>query len=189
MQGKKLPCAKGFEFWMIDVSRPTVGARLVIVVFNCGLPETILIRLLPRWEVHCGIHNIPRTMSRLSICSPNVFSVGADASSSVWGLTTAGTLNSGVPYFLSPSRRESAASSHPSCIILSSFICFYRNVSMRCCPILVIVPITQPGLSSSLSWPCSVSSSSSSSTSSPWLEHARSLRQSPIATIICWNVI
>ena len=59
---------------------------------------------------------------------------------------------------------------------------------MRCCTGLVIVPITQPGSSSSLSLSYSVSSSSSSSPSSPWSELARSLRLSPIATSISSNV-
>ena len=59
---------------------------------------------------------------------------------------------------------------------------------MRCCTVLVIVPITQPGLSSSLSLPSSVSSSSSSSPSSPSSELARSLRLSPIAMSISSNV-
>jgi len=55
---------------------------------------------------------------------------------------------------------------------------------MRCFTVIVIVPITQEGSSSLLSLPCSVSSSSSSSPSSPSLEHARSLRLSPIPTSI-----
>jgi hypothetical protein len=54
--------------------------------------------------------------------------------------------------------------------------------------LLVIVPITQPGSSSSLTLPCSISSSSSCSPSSPSSELARSLRLSQIPTNISSNV-
>jgi len=76
-----------------------------------------------------------------------------------------------------------ASVSHASCI------CW--NHSMHCGTILDIVPITQPGSSSSLTLPCSVSSSSSasSSPSSSLLEHAISLRLTPIAYNISLNVL
>jgi len=67
-------------------------------------------------------------------------------------------------------------------------MCFCRNLSMRCCTVLVIVPITQPCSSSSLSLPCSVSSSSSSSPSSPSSELGRPLRLSAIANSSSWNI-
>jgi len=62
---------------------------------------------------------------------------------------------------------------------------------MRCCTVLEIVPIPQPGSSSSLSLPSSrlSSSSSSSSPSSPSSELTRSLGLSPIAFNISSNVV
>jgi len=58
---------------------------------------------------------------------------------------------------------------------------------MRRCTVVVIVPITQLGSSSSLSWHCSVYLLSPSFPSSPSLKLARSLRLSPIITIIFWK--
>jgi len=71
---------------------------------------------------------------------------------------------------------------------LLSFICFCQNLSVHRFTILLIVPITQPGSSSSLSLPHSVSLSYSSFPSSPSSELARSLRLSPIVTSISSNV-
>jgi len=59
---------------------------------------------------------------------------------------------------------------------------------MGCSTVEVIVPITQPGSSSSLSLPCTVPASSSSSPFSPLSEPAKSVRQFPITTSIASNV-
>ena len=165
-----------------------VGARPAIPLSDCRFPEPCLIWLLPGWGVHCGICNIPRTISRHSISSSHAVGAGAAVSSSIGGFTTAGTIDSVVPYILSLSRKYSAASPHPSCVDSSNFISFYRNLSMHCCTVLEIVPITRPGSSSWLRLPCSVSPSSSPSPSSPSLELARSLRLTMIATIISSNL-
>jgi len=44
-----------------------------------GFPEPTLIELLPGREVHCGIGDIPETISRVSNRSPNVVGEGAAA--------------------------------------------------------------------------------------------------------------
>jgi len=149
--------------------------------------QTSLIWLILGRDVPCGIRDIPGTMWRPSRSSSIVVGTGVAASSSVCYWMTARTLNADLPYFLCHSRKWSAAYTHPGWVNSSSFICFRRNLSRRCCTIFAIVPITQPGSSSSLSWHSSVSSSSSSSPSSPSSELARSLRLPPIATIISWN--
>ena len=75
---------------------------------------------------------------------------------------------------------------YPGGVTLSSSSFFCRKLSRRCCTVLEIVSITQPGSSSSPSLPCCVSSSSSPSSSSS--ELARSLRRSQIACNISSNV-
>jgi len=140
--------SSGFAFSKGYISRSAPGSRPDMLVFDCGFIEPSLIWLLPGREVPCGICDIPETILRHFMSCPNVVSAGAAASSPVCGWTTARTINSDVPYLLSISWKMSAASSHPDCVNSSSFICFCRNLSMRCCTILVIVPITQPGSSS-----------------------------------------
>jgi hypothetical protein len=44
-----------------------------------GFPQPTLILLLPGREVHCGIGDIPRTISIVSNSSPNVVREGAAA--------------------------------------------------------------------------------------------------------------
>jgi len=109
----------------------------------------------------------------------------------VWGWTTARTFNSVVEYIISLRGRYLAISPHHGCVNLSSLICVSWNLSMRCYTIVEIVPITQPGLSSSLSLPSSVllSASSSSSKSSPSSEVARLLWFSLIVFDIATNVV
>jgi len=107
----------------------------------------------------------------------------------VWGFTMAGTIISAVPYCMSVSRKLSDVSPHPGFVSPSNLICYFRKLSMWCWTVLEIVPITQPGSSSSLSLPSSVSSSTSSSApSSTSLQLPRSLRLSPIAFNISLNV-
>jgi len=143
-----------------------------------GLSEPSLIWLLPCRDVTCGIGDCLGTIWRTGISSPDVGGDCVAAVVSVWGITTAGTFSSVILYFISLSRQYSAASPHPGFLSSSSLICFCRKLSMWCRTVLENVPITQPGSSSSLSLPRSVSSlsSSSSSPSSSSSELARFLR-------------
>ena len=109
-------------------------------LFDCSLPEPSLILQLPGREVPRGICNILGIIFRDSISSSNVMGMGFAASSPEWGLTTAGTLYSVVPYFLCPSWKWSAASPHPGCVNASSFICFGQNLSMYCCTVSRVCP-------------------------------------------------
>jgi len=88
---------------------------------------------------------------------------GVAADVSIWGLISTGTFNSAVPYFICLSPKLLAASPQPGGLNSSSLICFCHKLCIQCCTVLEIVPITLPGLSSSLSLPCTVSCSSSSS--------------------------
>jgi len=187
MQEWKHTSSTDFRFKISNESGSGSGTRLSSFVLNCGFPEPSLIWPHGGRDVRCGISDIPGTMSRHSISSPHVDNTEAAASSSKWSLTIAGTLHSDVPYHISLSRMQSTASFHPGCVTSSIFICFYWNLSTRCCTVLVIVRITQPGCSSSLSWPCSAYSSTSSCLSSPSLDLAMSLILSPIATTMYWN--
>jgi len=189
IQGYKLSGSTGHAFWIGDESGVAEAPRSALPVSNSGFAEPNLIWLLPARDVPCGIRDIPGTILRDSMSSPNVVRAGAAASSSVCGLMTAGTFNSDGLYLWSCSLKPFAASSHHSCVNSSGCICIFRNISLRCYTVLEIVPISQPGLSSSLSLPCSVSWWSSSSPSSPSLKLAISLRLSPIATIIPWNIV
>jgi len=110
---------------------------------------------------------------------------------SVWGFTTAKISNLAIRYFIRVSGKYSATSPHSGCVSSSSIICFCRKHFMQCCNILEIVPITQPGLSSSLSLPRSGFSATSSScfTSSLVPGHACSLRLSQIAINISAKVL
>jgi len=157
----------------------------------CGLSEPSLIWLLPGREVTAGICHCLRTISSVCMCSPNVVKGDVAEVVSIRGLTTTGTINSAVPYFISLSRKKLAASPHPGCVTLSIVICFCQQLSMRCCTVLEIVPITHSGSSSWLSLPSSVSSSSLSSSSPfcPSSELARSLRLPPLAFNISWNIV
>jgi len=176
-----LTTSTDFTLSMSNELGSAAGARPGILVYNCGVLELNLLWLLPGQEVSYGICDILGTLSRYSICSPNVVCAGAFEWSSNDSWTTAGTLHSVVLYFLSLSQNQSAASSHPCCGNSSSFICFCRNLIIHCCTLLVIGPITMLVSSSLLSCPCSVSESSLSSRSSPSSELARSLRLSMIA--------
>jgi len=101
---------------------------------------------------------------------------GVAAFMSLRGFITAGTVNLAVPYFISLSQNLLAASPHLDCVILSCLISFRRTLSTQRCPLLEIVPITQPGSSSLLSLPSSMFySSSSPSRSSSSSDLARSL--------------
>jgi len=154
-----------------------------------GFPQPSLKWLHPRREVRCGCCNIAGTISRASRLSPHFAGAGAAAISSVCVLTTAGTLNSVVPYFWSFSRMKSAPSPNPGCVNSSCLIHICRNHSMCCYTVLEIVRITQPGSSSSLTLPNSVSWLSESSISSSSFKLARLLRLSPILFNSSWIVL
>jgi len=123
-----------------------------------GLLEPNLIWLLPGRDVTCGICDFLGTLARVSIGYLHVISEDEATSSSVRSWTTAGNFNLDVLYFLSLRLTGSAATPQPCCVKLSSFICFGETHFIVCCTIMEIVPINQPGSSSSLSLPSSGSS-------------------------------
>jgi len=84
-----------------DESGSAAGSRSGMLVFDCSFAQPTLIWLLPGREVPCGICDIPRTMSRHSIHSPNAVGAGDAVSSSVCSSMTAETLNPDVLYTLS----------------------------------------------------------------------------------------
>jgi len=188
MQSSMITRSTGCACSKDDESDSAAGWKLGLLMFDCGFTEPSSLWQLPRWEVPWGSYDIPGTMSRRSIRSRNVVGVGPAVSSSVCGWMTDRTHNSNVPYFLSPLWQWSAASSHSSCVNSSSVVCFCQNLSKHCGTVLVIVPIPQLGMSSSLNLPCSVSSLSWSSPCSASSELTRSLKLSPITNIISSNV-
>jgi len=105
MQGWMLTSSTGCAFWVSHASISAVCARPDLVFFDRGITEPSRIWLPPHWEVPRGIRDIPGTMSRHSISSPNVVGAGAAASRCVHSSTTAGTLKSDLPYFVSLSWR------------------------------------------------------------------------------------
>jgi len=123
--GEKLTGWWGFGFSKCDLSHSAAGSRPDMLTFDCGFIDPSLIWLRLGREVPCGIGDIPGTISRHSIWSPNIVGLGAKASFSVSGWTTARTINSDVPYFLSPSQRKWAASSHPGCVNSSIRIMYF----------------------------------------------------------------
>ena len=129
-------------------------------------------------------------MTRVSISSPNFVCDGVAAVMSVGGLTTAGTINLAVRYFKSPQQMSSAPSHYHGCVNSSNVHCVSPELSVPWYPDLDIRPITQLGLSSSLSMPRPVSSSSSSSSfpSTSSSELARLFRLAPIAWNISWDI-
>jgi len=100
-QGYQLTGWIGFAFSKGDVLHSPAGSTPGMLAFDCSFIEPSLIWLLPGQDFPHGICEIPGTMSRHSITSPNVVGAGAAASSSVWGRTPAGTLYLDVPYCLS----------------------------------------------------------------------------------------
>jgi len=125
MQGNRLTGWIGFAFLIGDESGSASGGSDGICLFDCAVPDPNLIRLLPGQEVHCGIRDISGIISRDYIRSPNVAGESVAASLSVCGLTTAGTFNSVVWYFISIWWKMSAASPHPGCVNSSNFICVW----------------------------------------------------------------
>ena len=176
---------------LCDESGTASGMRDTMWLSAWGFSEPSLNWLLPERDVNGGIWDCPGTISRTCISSQNVVGDGVAAVVCIWGFTTAKTLNSVVLYFICPSWKRSAASPQHACISSSSLFCFCWKLSIQSFTVLKIVPITQPGSSSSLSLPSSVSSSSSSSSfpSSSSSELARLLKLSPIAFNISSSVI
>ena len=127
--------------------------------FCCrGLLESSLMWLHPNREFPCGICDCLGSISSDCLSSPNVLSNGLVAVMSVWNLSSAATINLAIPYLISPWQMLSAASPHPGCVILSSLICICSKLSMCCCIVLKILPITQLDLTSLLGLRSSVSS-------------------------------
>jgi len=138
----------------------TAGARLDILQLDYSFPKPSLICLLSRREVPSSICDNPGSTSWNFINSPIVIGAGAAASSAIYSWRMASTSHLDWMYFFSLLQKELVTSSHLRGVNSSSLICIWRNLTMYCCTVLVIVPITLPGSSSSLSWPCSISSSS-----------------------------
>jgi len=82
MQGYNLTSPTGFAFRMSGGSGSMAGTGQGEAVFDCGFPQPGLIRLLPGGEVPCCNCDMPGTMSKHSISSPNVVGAVATASSS-----------------------------------------------------------------------------------------------------------
>jgi len=179
----------GFAVWIGDESGSAIGRRHAMPLFYCAFSAPSLMWLLPGREVPCSICNIPGMLTSVSITAPNDVGASQAAISTFRGLKTAGTHNSVVSWSFSPSQKWSAVSPHPGCVTLSSFNCLYKHLSMHCCTVLAIVPITQLGSSFLLNLPSSVTSSASSSSTS-WLSKlARLLRLTLITTTISWNIV
>jgi len=173
----------GFASWIWIELDITSGERTGMNLCLCGSSEPSLIWPLSGWEVTASICDCLRMISRVCLCSLNVVAEDVSAVKSIWSLTTTGTFNLAVPYFPSLSGKSLAASPHPRWVNWSSLNNLCQKLAMRWCTVLEIVPITQPGSSSSLSVPSSVFSSSCSisSPSCSSLELASSLRLCLIA--------
>jgi len=191
MLGWRLMGSTGFEVSIGDELCSASGGRDVMCLCAWGFRWPTHIWRLPGREVSRVIGDFPGTLSTVSIGSPNVLGTDEAALCSVCGWMTPGTINSVILHFVSLSRMQSAASPQPGCVNSSSFICFCLKCSIRCCTILEIMPISQPGLSSS----CSLRSArSSSSSTSSWQSAASSellrlLRLSPMACNISSNIV
>jgi len=135
----------GIKSFFGDKSGTALCRRDAICLCDCGVSEPCLIWLLPGWEVVCSICDCPETISRVCICSPNVVNISVAAVVSVWGRTTAGTINSAVLYIIAHSQKYLATYTHPGCNNLSCVICFCRKLSMCYHTSLEIVPSTQLG--------------------------------------------
>jgi len=105
LQGQKLTASTRFASWICMESVAVPGERTWMNVCDCGFSELSLIWLLSGRDVTAGISDCPRTISRVCICSPTLVGDAVAAVVSIWGLMTAGTINSTVPYFISLSRK------------------------------------------------------------------------------------
>jgi len=148
----------GFSVLISKISGGASCGRDAAHLWNCRFLEHSSRRLLHGQGVPCSICYFLEMISGGSIHSPNVVRAGGATPISVCGSTTAGTFILGVLYMLSLSRKEYGPSPQPSCGNSSRFICFSLKLYICCCPVLEHVPITQLGLSSSLSLTSSVSS-------------------------------
>jgi len=81
----ELTDSTGFAFSNVDESGSAAGSPLGMLDFDCGFTEQSLIGLHPGQEIPHGLCDIPGTMSRLPICSPNAVSGGDRVSSFVCG--------------------------------------------------------------------------------------------------------
>jgi len=101
MQGYKQMGLTGFNFLIGDKSVTATGGRDSMSMWECCFPEPSITRLLPYWDVPCSICHFPGMRSSVFKSSPNVVSAAPVAISSICGLTTAGTFNVAVQYFIS----------------------------------------------------------------------------------------
>jgi len=189
MQGYKLKGSTHFQFLFDDEMCTASCRRDAMCLDVWGLSQPCLIWLHPGWGVPCGICDCPGTLSWVCECSPIVVGGSVAPVVCVLGLRTARTLNWAVPYIIHLSQKWSATSPNPSCVNSSSLIWLCQILSLHCCTIVEIVPITKPSSSSSLRLLSSVSYWLSASYS-PYCsssELARSLRLYPIAYDISSN--
>jgi len=93
MQGYKLMGWTGFDFFIRDESGAAIGRADAIYLCVWGFLESCLIRLLPGWEVTCGMCDFLGSVSWVSIGW--LYVVGADdaAISSICSWMTPGTFN------------------------------------------------------------------------------------------------
>ena len=195
MHGWKQMGWMGFDCLICDGWGCPSGGTVGMCLWDCGFLEPSLISLLPGRQTRCHICDFLPTISWVSLSPWPPEVSGEDATVPVCGLMNTRTFNIAVLYIIAHTSDQSAASPHPGSVNSSSLICFCRKLSFRSCTVLKIMPITQPGSSSSPSLRRSLSSwsSSSSSPSSSWLELTRSLRRSLIAFNISsdavWDIL
>jgi len=97
----------GWNHWFIDKLGAASGGRDVMCPFVWGFGQPSLIWPLRNREGTCVICDFLGTLPWVSSGSPNVFGVDKTAPCSIWIWTTAGAINSVVPYFLVLSHRSS----------------------------------------------------------------------------------
>jgi len=102
MQGCTPLGSTGFDYFIGDISRTASGGWDLMHIRECDFPEPTLIWLLLCWDIPCCIRDFPGTISSVNMNCTNAL-CGAVPNLSVCGLTTAGTFNTAVQYFVSHS--------------------------------------------------------------------------------------
>jgi len=133
MQGLKLSRLSCCDCWIGDQSGIRAGGRDRMRSCVHSFCEPSLIWLLPGPEVSWGVCNFPGTISRVSVGTPNVVGTDDAALSAIWSLTTDGTFNSVVPYYLFLFQKQLTAVPKPGRVDSSTFICICRKRFMRYC--------------------------------------------------------
>jgi len=131
LHGWKHTGPRGFWFLFGDTLGTELGGTDAMPLSDCGFSDPTLIWQVHGWEDPFSICDCPGTITILFIWSPNVVGDGVAAVVSGCGLTTAGILNSAIPYFISLSQKWSAVSPNPGCVNSSCFICLCRNHSLH----------------------------------------------------------